>query len=410
MAKARKIDITDAAVAAIPFETQGERFYADRSLKGFSLRVGKRSNVFSCRADFYRDGRRAAIRRIRLGAVGEISADLARAKALEAMRRVKAVGRVDTPDRPENTSLRDVWVRYQAAMRKADCGERTIADYGDKLRLHMSDWMDRPLGQISRDEAHRRHADVSEKRGPYAANGSMRVARALFNFGADNLELPGLPARNPFRSTRRDSLYAKEVARNDGLATAALPGWAAQLRELPTLRAAMHLFTLMSGMRRTTVLTMRWIHVDWATATLAVPAPKGGKPMLLPLSRPMLLLLRHARRLGRMLLGQDSPWVWPSPESESGHMTEVKERKLSAFGHRLRSSYATIAEEAGVSIIARKALMAHAIPNDVTQKHYINRAALAPEFRKAQAKISTLIVATVAPDARRAQNIVGRAT
>jgi integrase len=408
MAKAKRIDITDAVVAAIPFEPHGDKFYRDRSLKGFSLRVGKRSKVFSCRADYYVDGRRVCTRRPPLGAVGEISADMARTKAMEAMRRVRATGSTAQPGDPAKTTLRDVWPRYEAVMRKDGASPRTIADYADKIRLHLADWLDRPIASITRDEVHRRHELISEASGPFAANGSCRVGRALWNFASDNLELPAMPSKNPFRSTRRDRLYAKEKARRNGMATAELPAWMKQLRELPPLRASMHLFTLMSGMRRTTVLTMRWADVDFATATLAVPAPKGGKPMQLPLSRPTALLLRFARRQGRMLLGQDSPWCWPSPESRDGHMVEVKERKLSAFGHRLRSSYATIAEEAAVSIIARKALMAHAIPNDVTQKHYVNRAALAPEFRKAQERISALIVTTVAPDERRARNIVGR--
>jgi hypothetical protein len=76
MAKIKKIDITDAAVAALPYESQGERFYHDRIVRGFSLRVDRRTKVFTCRTDHYRDGKRAAIRRVRLGAVGEIPRSL----------------------------------------------------------------------------------------------------------------------------------------------------------------------------------------------------------------------------------------------------------------------------------------------------------------------------------------------
>lgn len=408
MAKTKRIDITDAAVAAIPYSANGDLFYHDRALKGFSLRVGSRTKIFSCRAEHYREGRRAATRRVRLGAVGEIGADTARAKALEVMRRVRATGHADRPDAPERTTMGDIWPRYRAAMEKSASSARTIEDYEDKIRRHLPTWVDRPLREITRDEAHRRHTEISDSAGPFAANGAMRVARALWNFAKDDLELPGLPERNPFRSTRRDSLYAKERARRNGMSSSDLQKWLGQLRTLPALRQALHLWFLLSGMRRRTVTSMRWSDVDWRTSTLTVPAPKGGEPLALPISRPMMLLLRFVRRQNRMLFPPDSPWVWPSPEAASAHVEEIKERKLDRVGHTLRSSYATISEEAGITSIARKALLGHAITRDVTERHYVNRVALQPEFRKAQDKISALIIGTLAPDTRRAANTIGR--
>jgi integrase len=407
MAKAKKIDITDAAVAALPFEAHGERFYHDRSLRGFSVRVGGRTKTFTARADHYRNGTRAATRRIRLGAAGEISAELARAKAIEQMRRVRATGSVDQPGDPAKTTMGDIWPRYRAVMQKAGASERTIEDYADKIERHLKAWHDRPLASITRDEVHRRHAEISEAAGPFAANGAMRVARAMWNFASDNLELPGLPPKNPFRSTRRDSLYVKERARRNGMSTVELPAWAAQLHQLPTLRQALHLWCVLSGMRRRTVTSMRWADVDWKSQTLTVPSPKGGEPMALPLSRPMILLLRYVRRLaGGMYPEPARTWVWPSPDSATGHVEEIKERKLDKVGHALRSTFATISEEAGVTSIARKALLGHAVPRDVTERHYINRIALRPEFRRAQEKISALIVTTLI-NPRRAKNVIG---
>lgn len=407
MAKAKKIDITDATVAALPYEPRGEKFYADRSLRGFSVRVGGRSKTYTCRADYYRDGRRLAIKRIRIGAVGEISADAARTKAIEQMRRVRATGSVDQPGDPAKTTMGDIWPRYRAAMEKSGASVRTIEDYADKIDRHLKAWHGRPLASITRDEVHRRHAEITDSAGPFAANGAMRVARAMWNFASDNLELAGLPPKNPFRSTRRDSLYMRERARNNGMSTAELPAWAVQLRKLPTLRQALHLWCVISGMRRRTVTTMRWTDVDWKGRTLTVLAPKGGEPIVLPLSRPMLVLLRFVRRLGRaMYAAQAAVWIWPSPDSASGHVEEIKERKLDKVGHALRSTFATVSEEAGVTSIARKALLGHAVPRDITERHYVNRIALLPEFRKAQEKISNLIVNTLA-DARRARNIGG---
>ena len=160
------------------------------------------------------------------------------------------------------------------------------------------------------------------------------------------------------------------------MSTVELPAWAVQLRELPTLRQALHSWCLLSGMRRRTVTSMQWADVDWKARTLTVPAPKGGEPMMLPISRPMRVLLRFARRLGRAMYPQQArTWVWPSPDSATGHVVEIKERKLDKVGHALRSTFATVAEEAGVTSIARKALLGHAVARDVTERHYITNCA-----------------------------------
>jgi hypothetical protein len=163
------------------------------------------------------------------------------------MRRVRASGHVDQPDVPGRTTVRDVWPRYRAAMEKDGASTRTIEDYSDKFERHLKPWHDRPLASITRDEVHREHASIAERAGPFAANGAMRIVRAFWNFAKDNLELSGLPERNPFRSTRRDSLYVKERARRNGMSTAELPAWMAQLRKLPTLRQALHLWCVISG-------------------------------------------------------------------------------------------------------------------------------------------------------------------
>ena len=63
----------------------------------------------------------------------------------------------------------------------------------------------------------------------------MRFARAVWNHAKDELETPGLPERNPFRSGK---LFHKEKARNTGMGVADLPAWWAQLQALPIPFAA----------------------------------------------------------------------------------------------------------------------------------------------------------------------------
>ena len=110
--------------------------------------------------------------------------------------------------------------------------------------------------------------------GKYAANGCMRLARAVWNFAKDELETPGLPERNPFRSGK---LFHKERARKTGMSPEELPAWWRQVQALDNpIRREMHLFTLLSGPRKTDILTAQWGHVNWDKRSLRLPNPKGG--------------------------------------------------------------------------------------------------------------------------------------
>src|SRR4029078_11859127 len=113
-------------------------------------------------------------------------------------------------------------------------------DYQDKFDRHLTTWHEKALAAITRDEVSRQHAVITERArkarkgkyasGKYAANGSMRLARAVWNFAKHELETPGLPELNPFRSGK---LYHRERARESGMGPQDLPAWWAQLELLP---------------------------------------------------------------------------------------------------------------------------------------------------------------------------------
>jgi integrase len=174
--------------------------------------------------------------------------------------------------------------------------------------------------------------------GKYAANGCMRFARAVWNFAKNELETPGLPDRNPFRSSK---LYHKERARETGMGAGDLANWWTEVQALSNpIRRELHLFTLLSGLRRADVLTARWDHLDKKRKALRIPSPKGGadRAFDLPLSIPMLRCLERVKEAGRTFFPEQSrTWIFPA---SGGHVAEVKEEgklKLSHTGHALAS-------------------------------------------------------------------------
>lgn len=408
-----RILLTDKAVKGLPFAPAKPQIIRDSRIAGFHLWVGKSTKTFRFQYETPRaNGKRGSTMVEWLGEHPHATADEARAKALQivALRaRGEPVPRgfAVAPEAAPSLTFRAAWDAYKAAITKEGKSIRTIADYQDKFDRHLQDWHGKPLADIKREDVVQEHAAITERArkaragqkyasGKYAANGTMRFARAVWNYAKDELETPGLPERNPFRSGK---LFHREKARNTGMGVAELPAWWAQLQALPNpIRRELHLFMLLTGLRRTDVLTARWAHFDIGRPSLRLPSPKGGEDRAfeLPLSSAMLDCLERAREAGQTYYPEEcKTWIFPAP---GGHVAEVKEegrQKLSHTGHALRHSFRTLAAAAGVDRLRLKILMNHAIDDDVTDA-YANVPALFASLRDAQEQISAFITSSMA--------------
>jgi integrase len=399
-----RILLTDAAVKREPFALDKPRIVRDSKVAGLHVWIGKRKKTFRYQHETARvNGARGRTLIEWLGEHPHHSADDARAKAL-AIQAARIRGEYVRPiveAAPAQLSFGMAFEQYKAAISKEGKSPRTIADYQDKFDRHLTAWHKKPLAAIAREEVTREHAAITERArkarkgkyasGRYAANGSMRLARAVWNFAKKELETAGLPELNPFRSGK---LYHRERARDSGMGAKDLPAWWAQLQKLPNpIRREMHLFMLFSGLRRQDVLTAHWEHLDEERKALRIPAPKGGaeRAFELPLSEPMLACLKRAKAAGNTFFPEQSQiWVFPA---ETGHVAEVKEDgkvKLSHTGHALRHSFRTLAGAAGIDRLRLKILMNHAVERDVTDS-YANVPALFDSLMDAQQRISAFI-------------------
>lgn len=404
-----RILLTDAAVKREPFAQDKPRIVRDIKVAGLHVWIGKRKKTFRYQYETARvNGARGRTHIEWLGEHPHHSAEEARAKALaiQACRiRGEPVRTVTAIKTPTELTFGQAWEHYKAAISKEGKSPRTIADYQDKFDRHLAAWQEKPLAAITREEVTRQHAAITERArkvrtgkyasGKYAANGCMRFARAVWNFAKNELETPGLPELNPFRSGK---LYHKERARESGMGAKDLPAWWAQLEQLPNpIRREMHLFMLLSGLRRQDVLTARWDNLDEKRKALRIPAPKGGSERAfdLPLSEPMLACFKRAKVAGNTFFPEQGRiWIFPAA---TGHVAEVKEEgkvKLSHTGHALRHSFRTLAAAAGIDRLRLKILMNHALDRDVTDS-YTNVPALFESLMDAQQRISAFIITSM---------------
>jgi integrase len=127
------------------------------------------------------------------------------------------------------------------------------------------------------------------------------------------------------------------------------------------VRRDLHLFFILTGMRRTAACEAKMEDVDGFEGILRVPKPKGGiaRAFNLALSHPLRDLV-SSRMLANIELYRKSPWLFPST-GRTGRVAEVQQPELEGLtGHALRHSYATLALESGVPIAELKFLLNHA--------------------------------------------------
>jgi integrase len=418
-----RVLLTDAAVKREPFSPGKPRIIRDTKIPGFHLWIGRRTKTFRYQYESPRvNGQRGRTHIDWLGEHPHQKADAARALAHDIQGRrargepVRIKGAIPTP---QELTFADAWQHYRAAITKEGKSPRTIADYEDKFERHLRAWHRRALGSITREEVNREHASITERArssrsgnkyasGKYAANGAMRFARAVWNYAKNELETPDLPDLNPFRAGK---LFHKERARETGMGAKELPGWWAELQLLANpIRREIHLFMLLSGLRKTDVLTARWTNLDETRHALRIPSPKGGdeRAFDLPLSEPMWECLQRVKESGRTFFPEQSrTWIFPA---ETGHISEVKEDgrlKLSHTGHSLRHSFRTLAAAAGIDRLRVKILMNHAIDGDVTDS-YAHVPALFGSLMEAQERISAYIIANMAEGASHSLSVLAQ--
>ena len=223
---------------------------------------------------------------------------------------------------------------------------------------------------------------------PYSANSTFRNFRAIYNTALREHDLPANPcvAIHWYKERRRQEpvqdlrAWYREVMRIDN-----------------RVRRTYQLFVLFTGLRRRDAATVRWEDVDFEAGTLHRPRPKGGedRAFTVPLSRVALGLLRFARRRNARLF-PGSEWVFPTRlrDRTVTHIKEPKETRLNLPSpHRLRDTYHTACQEAGLGPYYIDVLTNHRPPSGTVSAGYIRQSL--DHLRDCQEKVTEHLLARV---------------
>ena len=350
-----KSKITQALVERAPIPEKGKSvLHADTELRGFYLIVTPTKRSFYVQSLV--NGKQV---RTKLGDHPALDAKQARYMArtvLVGMRSGTNPNEERRKAKARGITLREALDLHLAAK---PLSARTKEDYRYCCEQYLPDWLDKALAELgaSRAAVRERHVRITEKHGAPTADTVFRIFRAVYNRGLR--EHPDLPA-NPTANVDYHGLKRRKV----DVEVERLKAWGRVVLELHPVRRDLHLFMILTGMRRMSACEARATDLDLSTGSLHVPKPKGGaaRAFDLPLSGPVADLLGH-RLAENPKLHRESAWLFPA-ESKSGHVVEVAQYELDGLtGHALRHTYATLALQAGVPIAELKFLLNHAAGN-----------------------------------------------
>ena len=190
-------------------------YYYDTEVRGFCVRVNKDSSkTYYCYRRFRNSvGFASKPQRIKIGAFPELPVEAARKRAEEIN---AEAARGDHPLQVQRAyrklpTLGELFVAYmEQHMRK----RRKYIDETEKsFERWFGDWRDQKAVAITREQVEKRHSEIGEKRGKYAANRSLELLRAIYNRALDWGLIEG---RNPAAKISQFVEFSRErVLRED---------------------------------------------------------------------------------------------------------------------------------------------------------------------------------------------------
>ena len=341
-------------------------WYPDARCQGLALWVkptGRRVWVL----DYRVNGRQ---RRLTLGRAETLPAD----EALKLARRHRV--NVDHGHDP---------LAEREAARRADAANVTLTTFFDKY-LHeyatlkkkprsVADdrWMferniKQPLGRlrvpdITQHDAARLHRQLTARPAPILANRAIALLSTMMSLAerwgmrSPNSNPCQFVERNPEHKTHRFLTSAQLLALGATLTESEKASKDADEYEHPFIIAALRLLVL-TGCRKSEVLTLKWADVDLERGWLDLPTSKTGRK-LITLNAPAMQLLAN--------LPRSSEYVFPGrsagkPLVGIGHVWERIRTRAGLTGvrlHDLRHSFASTAAGLGASLPIIGALLGH---------------------------------------------------
>jgi integrase len=337
------VNLTDARVRALPL---GSGIHRDERVKGLMVVCHKTTKTYAVQGDVRRNGRHVRTVRVKIDRVDRIGLAEARRRAKALMSQIQSG--VDPTAGPDETGI------TLAQALEEHIGERSLRptterSYREHVEKYLKRFRSRAVTDITRQDCRELLDTLTERHGRTTAAAVMRTLRLLINTA---MRIDETIDRNPMEAVRIPIPRRREVGALD------LPAFWRDTEELARIMRDIHRTFMMTGARRTSVLTLGREDVDLERRVLRFGHMKTGGQLLFPMG-PYLTEMLASR------LKEDEPlnsrWLWPSPGSALGHVREPKRDNIPS-PHVLRHHARTLMIAAGVPYAESALLLGHRLP------------------------------------------------
>ncbi len=268
---------------------------------------------------------------------------------------------------------------YEDYIDTRDLSDNTKSNYKTIMNSHLSAWKDKPLKSINRDMISDKHKEISQFSAT-AANKSMRLLRALFNFAYHYVDEDGksLFPDNPVKSLTARNSWNKEGKRIGLVKEYEIAAWFAAVLQIkddninsPGSIVSDYLqMACLTGMRRREVTGMRWDEVDLKEKSFLRDHTKNGEALYLPLSDYLyrLLVEREESRVNEYVFpGRFGKGGFCEPKIQIEIVREISGVYFTS--HDLRRTFITNAEQLAIPHYTLKRIVNHKADDDVTRRY-----------------------------------------
>lgn len=302
-----KYNFTKVFIEALPLAEAGKRnIYHDKKIPGLQLRVTSVKTFFVNRRIKGGDPQR-----ITLGRYPDMTIEQARLKAMEIAHMIadgKSPADMEREARKEMTLdalFEEYMMRCALFNKRPDKPEATY-------RLYLSSMGRRKLSTIKHEEIDRLHKKIGREIGIVTANIVLKLLHVMFNKAINEWRI--WKGENPAHGISK----FPEQSRDRFLQADELPRFfqAVAEEENETIRDYV-LISLLTGARRSNVLSMRWQDVNFKRAEWRIQETKNGTPQTVTLSPEAITILSNRKSSSAGI------FVFPGTGKE-GHLMEPK--------------------------------------------------------------------------------------
>jgi integrase len=308
MTSDKQFNFTVQSILALTSPDKGIVVYKDTKEKGLSLYI----TANGIKTFFVRKRVKGRDERILIGQFPDIKIEQARKRAAALKGLVASNIDPKAEERKEKLNRKTFGDLFHEYMERYSKVHKKSWRYDEReVKKFLSHWLKRQLLDISKIDVQRLHEKIHAENGLYQANRMLERVRAMYNKGIEW----GWEGVNPAIGIKK----YKEKSRDRFIQPHEMPCLLKSLEEETNQTAKDYfLILLLTGVRRTNTLTMRWTNIDWDSKEWRIPDTKNGEPLTVPLLDKAIEILKERKK------SSNSDWVFPSDFDNEKHLVNFK--------------------------------------------------------------------------------------